>query len=224
MKHRSLSYKTSHNLPRRQRGVVIIFGLIALAIMLIGAAAMVRSMNTSLANAGNLGFKRDLTNQGERAMAVVLAEMQTTVPPSVPVGALSTEVARQAHAPAFNYRASQFDSAAVTDQGIPLALLNDANFSSVGTATRDIVIADMNVTVRYVVDRLCKGAGIALAGECTMVDSLVSNSANSSDPLTAEFGSAGGAGAVPQLVVYRLSVRVTGPRQTQAFFQTTFTL
>jgi len=207
---------TEPNLRRRQRGVVMIFGLIALAIMLIGAAAMVRSMNTSLANAGNLGFKRDLTNQGERAMAEVLALMQS--------GVLATETARQADNPAVNYRASQFNGAAITAQGMPLALMNDAAFSTVGTATRDIALADMGVTVRYVVDRLCFAAGIAKTEECTMADSLVSNTANSSDPLTAEFGSAGGAGAVPQLVVYRLSVRVTGPRQTQAFFQTTFTL
>ena len=58
--------------PRTQQGVVMLFGLIALAIMLIGAAAMVRSMNASLFNAGNLGFKRDLTNQAERAVGTVI--------------------------------------------------------------------------------------------------------------------------------------------------------
>jgi len=63
-----------------------------------------------------------------------------------------------------------------------------------------------------------------LAESCVMASSAVSNSANSSDPQTAEHGSAGGAGAAPQQVVYRLSVRVDGPRQTQAFFQSTFTL
>lgn len=205
-----------HRLVPPPRGVVMLFGLIALAIMMIGAVAMVRSMNTSLANAGNLGFKRDLTNQGERAVAEVLTLMQT--------GALDTDLARQGHVPTLNYRASQFDGAAITAQGLPLALLSDAAFGSVGTAARDIAIADMGVTVRYVVDRLCKNPGPADASQCTMADVLVSNSANGSDPLTAEFGSVGGAGAVPQQVVYRLSIRVTGPRQTQAFFQTTFTL
>ena len=62
---------------RTQRGVVMLFGLIALAIMLIGAAAMVRSMNASLFNAGNLGFKRDLTNQAERAVSTVITALQT---------------------------------------------------------------------------------------------------------------------------------------------------
>lgn len=200
----------------RQRGVVIIFGLIALVIMLIGAAAMVRSMNSSLANAGNLGFKRDLTNQGERAMAEVLTQMET--------GALGTEVLRQASSTARNYRATQFTGTEITAQGLPVALINDTSFAAVGTAARDIAIADMGVTVRYVVDRLCGNLGVAETSHCTMADSSVSNSANSSDPLTAEFGSTGGAGAVPQQVVYRLSIRVDGPRQTQAFFQTTFTL
>lgn len=200
----------------RQRGVVIIFGLIALVIMLIGAVAMVRSMNSSLANAGNLGFKRDLTNQGERAMAEVLAALDG--------GALGTETLRQNHSITRNYSATQFTGNQVTAQGLPVALVSDAAFALVGTADRDIAIADMGVTVRYVVDRMCGVTGVAESKHCTMADSSVSNSANSSDPLTAEFGSAGGSGAVPQQVVYRLSIRVDGPRQTQAFFQTTFTL
>ncbi len=203
--------------PRRcQRGVVMLFGLIALAIMLIGAVAIVRSMNTSLANAGNLGFKRDLTNQGERAMAEVLVAMQT--------GALSSELARQSDNTTLNYSARQFDDANTTAQGLPIALVDDVAFAAVASAGRDITVAELNVTVRYVVDRMCKTAGVAEANHCTMADGRVANSANASDPITAEFGSAGGAGAVPQQVVYRLSVRVDGPRQTQAFFQTTFTL
>lgn len=199
------------------RGVVMIFALIALVIMLIGAVAVVRSSTTSLALAGNLGFKRDLTNQAERAVAVVLQEMQT--------GALADEVQRQTHVPLQNYRATQFSGAAeITPQGVPRALLSDAAFAAVGTSARDIEVADMGVTLRYVVDRLCAQTGVAETNSCVMADAEVSSAANSSTPQTAEFGSAGGQGAVPQQVVYRLSVRVTGPRNTQAFFQTTFTL
>lgn len=199
------------------RGVVMIFALIALVIMLIGALAVVRSGTTGLALAGNLGFKRDLTNQGERALALVLQQMQN--------GVLADEAQRQAHMPAQNYRATQFAGAAeITPQGVPRALLSDTAFAAVGSAARDIAVADMGVTVRYVVDRLCAAPGVAQPDSCTMADATGSNAANSSTPQTAEFGSTGGQGAVPQQVVYRLSVRVTGPRNTQAFFQTTFTL
>ncbi len=83
---------------RAQQGVILLYGLIVLAIMLIGAAAMVRSMNTSLVNAGNIGFKRDLTNQAERAAATVLTLLQT--------GALATVTARQTSSTANNYSAT----------------------------------------------------------------------------------------------------------------------
>ena len=64
--------------PRsRQRGVVLIFSLIILLILAIGAVALLRSMNSSLLSAGNLAFHRDLVNQGEQAVANVMTEFKT---------------------------------------------------------------------------------------------------------------------------------------------------
>jgi type IV pilus assembly protein PilX len=96
---------TTHH---RQRGVTMLFGLIALAIMMIGAAAMIRSMNTSLFNAGNLGFKRDLTNQAERASNAVMTALNS--------GALATEATRHEPQVASNYSATMLP---VNAQGIP---------------------------------------------------------------------------------------------------------
>ena len=70
------------------QGAILAFKKGGWIVSLIGAAAMVRSMGTSMLNAGNLGFKRDLTNQGERAVASVMTLLQT--------GALGTDAARQA--------------------------------------------------------------------------------------------------------------------------------
>jgi Tfp pilus assembly protein PilX len=64
--------------PARQRGVVLLFCLIVLVILLAGGVAVVRSMNTSLTSAGNLAFRRDLVNQGERAVSAVLAKFAST--------------------------------------------------------------------------------------------------------------------------------------------------
>jgi len=196
---------------RSQRGVTMLFGLIALAIMMIGAAAMVRSMNTSLFSAGNLGFKRDLTNQAERALANIM--------PLMNAGVLSSELARQSHSPTQNYSAMLLPSNA---QGVPNALVSDTLFGASARATNDIVVADQAVVVRYIVDRLCTADGLADASRCTMSDLGVPSGGSASALLTAVDNSTGGAGALPQQVVYRLSIRVTGPRNTQAFFQTTF--
>jgi type IV pilus assembly protein PilX len=198
---------------RSQRGVVLLFGLIVLAIMLVGAAAMVRSMNTSMFNAGNLGFKRDMANQVERVVAAVSTDMLS--------GNLATEVIRQSHVLARNYSATLLPSNA---QGIPNALLSDTVFATVGTSARDITVAGQAVTMRYVLDRLCTNTGAANATHCTMNNDPLSGGGGLRQQLGAATTTVAGAGASSQRVVYRLSVRVTGPRNTQAFFQQTVTL
>jgi type IV pilus assembly protein PilX len=215
--------KTSHRpLPRpgvhsAQHGVVLLFALISLVIMLIAGVALVRSFDTSLFQAGNIGFKRDLLNQGERAVPIVLTAMRT--------GALSTPAARANHAPAQNYSASILES---NPSGIPLALLDNAVFAARATAA-DIAVADQGVTVRYIIDRLCATTGLdtaLTADTCTTVDNGLPAGGSASELQNAAYASGAAsapAAAVPQQVVYRLSIRADGPRNTQAFFQTTFT-
>jgi type IV pilus assembly protein PilX len=198
----------------RQRGVVMLFGLLALVIMMIGAVAMVRSMNTSLSNAGNLGFKRDLTNQGERATALVITALET--------GALVNDVTRRTSLPANNYSATFLPS---NGQGMPTALVDDAAFANAGSATNDIMDAQQGITVRYVLDRMCAQDGPAAPSHCTMSDANQTTGGSGSDQNGGiDGGGPGGVAAVAPLAVYRLSIRVTGPRRTQAFFQTTLSL
>ena len=196
-----------------QRGVVMLFGLFALAIMMIAAAAMIRSYGTAMTNAGNLGFKRDLTNQAERAVAAVVTSLQT--------GSLATETARQADNVAQNYSSTLLSSNA---QGLPDALVTDSAFTTRGVASNDIAVTDQAVTMRYLVDRMCANTGAASADQCTLADDLTPISGQGGGETTAEVASTGGSGAVGKRVVYRISIRMTGPRSTQAFFQTTVTL
>ncbi|MBC8071239.1 MAG: hypothetical protein IAG13_23140, partial [Deltaproteobacteria bacterium] len=152
-----------------QRGVVLLFSLIALAIMLIVAVALVRSFNSSLFTAGNIGFKRDLQNQSERAVDKVLAEFKSG-------GNLASPAARAATAPDYNYSATMLPTNA---QGIPNVLaLSNAAFAAIYTAG-DIEppeIPNQSVKIRYVVDRLCATAGDETslgAGSCRLADNPV---------------------------------------------------
>lgn len=192
----------------RQRGVILIVTLLALVILLIGSVALVRSFNASLFMAGNLAFKRDLVNQAERASAVVLTQMTS--------GALNALATRESNATALNYSASVL---ATNAQGIPNALLSDAAFAAVGVAGNDIVVAGQGVTLRYVVDRLCNAAGSELAlgpaANCAVGASPDARGGSASEMNRA---------TMPPQVLYRLSVRAGGPRNTQAYFQTTFAL
>lgn len=202
----------------RQRGVVLLFSLIALVIMLIAGVALVRSFNTTLYTAGNIGFKRDMQNQSERAVDTVLTAFRT--------GALSTPAARAANVAGNNYSATMLS---VNAQGMPVALaLGDSAFAATYTAP-DLQSSDASIAVRYVVDRLCSTVGnettLGAAG-CVLADNPTPAGTSSSNvqgadraPLCPTCSS-----AAPQGVVYRVSVKVTGPRSTQSFFQSTFTV
>lgn len=196
-----------------RRGATLVVALVALLVLLIGATAIVRSMNTSMSNTGNQSFKRDLSNQAERAAEVVMTTMRT--------GALAADATRQANAAASNYSATILPTNA---QGIPSVLLaNDTTFAGTWTAP-DIQVADQGVRLRWVLDRLCANAGAADESHCTMSEAGSANADSASQRNSAQNASGTGLGALQRQVVYRLSIRATGPRNTQSFLQTTFTL
>lgn len=194
---------TRPNSMQQQRGVVLVFALIALVIMLIGAVAITRSINSSQFNIGNIGFKRDLANQSERAVQLAMNAVNAG-------GALADPTKRLTALASANYSAVKL---ADNIQGIPNILLqSDAQFATVGTAP-DIDVSGMNVKVRYVVDRLATAEGACNSTNCTMSTAQVFGGAASElNPVT----------PTPQ-PVYRLTVRLTGPRNTLSFFQSTFT-
>jgi type IV pilus assembly protein PilX len=191
----------------RQRGVVLIFSLIVLLILAIGAVAVLRSVGSSLLSAGNLAFHRDLVNQAEQAVTNVMTEFKTNGPP---LGGATT-----ADLQAANYVSTALPTNA---QGVPLVLLDNAAFAAVATpglapAGNDIPGATPDVTIRYIIDRLCTNTGTASSPNCVQSTGLpTGGTANRNTAV-----------APPSATVYRISVRVDGPRNTQAFLQTTFT-
>lgn len=190
-----------HSSPSRQRGVVLIFSLIVLLILTIGAVALVRSMNSSLTSAGNLAFHRDLVNQGEQAVSNVITEFKTGAAPLL--GQTTADL------PAANYVSTTLPTNA---QGVPTVLLDNAAFALVAQSA-DIPGATPDVTIRYVIDRLCTTTGIASSTDCVQSSALPTGGTHNRNTAVAP----------PSATVYRLSVRVNGPRNTQAFVQTTFT-
>lgn len=185
----------------RQRGIVMLITLIAMVVLMIGAVALVRSFDTSSILAGNLAFRRDLTNQGERGIALARAAFTG--------GALSTEAARNSDQSSANYSSIKLET---NEQGIPKLLVKDSLFSSAGMSVADTTDSTQGITVRYVVDRQCTGQGPPDDSSCVVTT-------GSADPSGSNWLPKPGGESRP---VYRVSVRVTGPRNTQAFFQTTF--
>ncbi|MEJ1168470.1 hypothetical protein [Variovorax sp. CCNWLW235] len=189
-----------------ERGVVLLLCLIVLVVLLAGGVAVMRSMNTSLSSAGNLAFKRDLVNQGEQAADTALKLFNT--------GALSAAGADLVSVKAQNYSAEQLSS---NDRGIPLALLSDDAFETVASASNDIKDASRKdqVKVRYVIDRLCNAPGAPSKTNCVYAPATTDVRGGSAQEWQRP--------PPPKALVYRLSVRVDGPRDTQVFLQSSFT-
>jgi Tfp pilus assembly protein PilX len=201
--------------PSLQRGVVLLFCLIVLVILLAAGVAVVRSMNSSMFTAGNLAFRRDLVNQGEQAISQVLKSfaaagaLDGVAHPNVTATNLASA----------NYSAIELET---NTQGIPKVLLKNSASPSgldVTGATFTPTAGDMTgrdgVKIRYVIDRLCNTTGsFATLGNSRCVYSPVS---------AAPGGTAGeDRPTVTSPPLYRVSVRVTGPRDTQVFLQSSF--
>lgn len=198
-----------HGRRPKQGGIVLLFCLIVLVVLLAGGVAIVRSMNVSLSSAGNLAFKRDLVNQGEQAVAKVMALFSGS-------GALASPAATASDHKDMNYKASALTE--FNEQGVPRALLNDTLFDAVGVATNDITNTEAKVTIRYVIERLCSSAlastALGAAG-CVFPPSATDVRGGSSQEIGTRL-------PPPPSITYRLSMRVTGPRNTQVFLQTSF--
>ena len=192
---RQLRITRMRYLPSRQRGIVLVVTLIALMILLLTSVALIRSTDANLQIAGNLAFKRDLINQAERAVPQIQTVFTT--------GALSGVGARENTSVANNYYATVQAS---NDSGIPdvLMAIDDSN-------ANNIYDAASGVTIRYVIDRMCLAQGAITAQTC--------NLAGNDTPPACD-------APCQQLPtyypVYRLTLRVTGPKNTEAYLQTTF--
>ncbi len=179
--------------------MVLIAVLVALVLLLLAAAAMLRSSDISAILAGNLSFQRDLTNQAERGFSASRHLMES--------GALATDASREKTVLAANYSAARLPT---NGSGIPVVLTSDSAFDDKAFTADDI--SENGVTVRYVIDRQCLNEGAFDTSHCEAVTSK--KDASGSSWLQKPSGEV--------RPVYRISVRVSGPRNTQAFYQSTF--
>ncbi|MDP2229727.1 hypothetical protein [Methylotenera sp.] len=195
------------NLPSaaKQSGVVLFITLVALVIMLIASVALIRSTDTNLLISGSLAFKRDVVNQAERSMPSIRTKFTS--------GVLSTSASKQVNSIVNdNYYATIQPSSAL---GIPNVLLNTTTFD-VAMPNNNITYAGGGITIRYVIDRMCLATGEISPSNCTISKAGTDLGGGKKQILGKLSGEDG--------VVYRISLRATGPKNTEAFMQSTFTI
>ncbi|MBS0449401.1 MAG: hypothetical protein JSR59_26080 [Proteobacteria bacterium] len=179
----------------------MVIALLALVVLLVGAVALMRSFNASSLVAGNIAVKRDLQNQGERGIAAAAGLFASG-------GALADDNTRANDQKASNYISYQLASNA---QGIPLVLVNDSTYATLGLTASDITDSTTGVVIRYVIDRQCVSTGTYDPASCQAIYAPPDKRGS------AQLLKPGG----PSMPAYRITVRVTDTRRnTQTYLQT----
>lgn len=195
----------------KQTGVVLFLALIALVVMSLAAVALIRSVDTNSMIAGNLAFKQTAaisSSYGVESMVDTLGPMPLAY--------------GNASDPAKGYYAlcSNFDIG-ITDRCNGNNLIADASWdpgvrSSLATGTGITAGRDAyGNTIQYIVERMCHQVGAPTKASCLQAGGDLDNSSKNvlNEPV------AGGPKTAEELPLYRVTVRIVGPKNTVSYVQ-----
>lgn len=190
-----------------QEGAVLFIALIVLVAMSLAGVALLRGVDTGTIIAGNLAFRQTSMHVAdlgvEAARAWLMAQPTSTL--YIDNGATSYYATWQANLDLLGNDASKTDYDWNTSVPVPAGSTYEP---------------PTGYTVRYVIHRLCEGSGDPTGSSANCVK--VSGAAG-----TAASGTKGAAAygtyaiSVPTSAMYRITVRVTGPRNAQSYVQAT---
>lgn len=215
------SQRLAHRTPSTQQGMSLIFALLALVALSMGAVALIRSVDTSGMVLGNLGFKQDATAATERATEAAIVFLQ-----GVPD---RTQNSGDTNGGAAGYYASSTDALDPTGQGSETTRVlvdwqadgckyaNAATSDQCTLAARSLVGGDGQRT-DYVIFRLCRQAGaIADGNPCIAPSDASSGSSTKRGKL--DYGDYARFVGSPD-AYYRIIVRSVGARNTVSYTET----
>lgn len=188
--------RSTNRLAQAQRGVVLLLTLIALVVMTLAAIALVRSVDTSNMIAGNLAFQQSTTQSGDAGIEAAVAWLEAN----------SAGLALQNNNLTQGYLASRQDP----NPGETWAEFW-ADTLEPGGVTKSLASNAAGNTVSYVIHRLCATAGspTSIATGCAAGQSQTATSHDASVPQPPS----------KSQVLYRITSRVDGPRNTVSYVQ-----
>lgn len=196
---------TRHPLPDRptrardQRGTVLIVALILLVVLTLAGIALVRSVWTSNIIAGNLAFQQAATHSADQGIETAIAFLEANAGGAVLQANRLTGTGVRYVAlrqdPASGQSWDAFWTSTLAGSGAVNTLPTDAAGN----------------TVSYVIHRLCNATGAPSYPGC-------SASATQSNEDSSKGAGVGQLESVRK-VYYRITARVTGPRNTLSYVQ-----
>ncbi len=188
----------------RQRGVVLFIALIVLVAMSMAGVALVRSVDTGVLIAGNLTFKQGTTMAGDSGVEAARAALTTIA--SSGSNALWSD----------NSGSSYFASLPSGNVDFTGTDPNRTAYAwTSGTNSKSVTPPPTATEVLYVIHRMCAATGDPNTTSC--IKGSTAASATSSQAVRDAAGAANFTIANAQY--YRITTRVTGPRNTRSFIE-----
>ena len=190
----------------KQGGAVLFVALIALVTLMLAAVALTRSVDTATVIAGNLAFKQAANASADAGLARAVAWLSATQLSN----ATKDPFTDTAHAFNINNAASGYYSNA---DDVALPLTSEATWSA-GSSADGGTDASGN-SVRYIVQRMCRTANQVLSE----TDCQFSDAESDTGSKRVKSGTEAGARITGKIPLIRVTVRVTGPRNTVSYVQ-----
>lgn len=208
MKH-LLLFRSERTLAARQRGLVLFFALIALVAMSLAAMALVRSVDTSTLISGNLAFRQAATTSGDGGVEAAIAAMATIQ---------TANTAKNIYMDATH--AFNLDNAAIgyySNISTTLNLFSSATWVN-GVSSTETTDTSGN-SYRYIIQRMCRTANQLLTKTNCLFTGATLDSNGKATPLPSQFCNGPGCPSSGQAPQYRITVRITGPKNTISYIQ-----
>lgn len=201
--------------PRRQSGVVLFITLIALVAMTLAAVALVRSVDTGTIVAGNLGFKQSAVVSADAGLEAARTFM------------LANAAALANDRPNDGYYATRQDGVDMTGNRTPSVLTDNVDWdgSAAGAIAKAFKVNggspdNAGNSIAFVVHRMCDiPGGINDPGQACATATIDAGGSTKDAPDYSKYGLTSA-----KLVYYRVTSRVTGPRNTVTYVQSMLVL
>ena len=195
-----------HRSCQREKGVVLLVALIVLVALMLASVSLVRSVDTANVIAGNLAFKQASVQAADFGI-----EAAVTALPNIVATTLDTDATPEKSGTYWYYATRRVEDA----NGVPTTMAvgpgDPATAQPIDWSRVPVADTRAGNTIRVVIDRLCTGTLPIV------------------DPVASCFHEASVDGASQSInkqvftsvtmVYYRVTVRVTGPRNTVSVVQ-----
>jgi Tfp pilus assembly protein PilX len=193
----------------KQRGVVLIFALIALLAIMLAAVALIRSVDTSTMIAGNLAFKQTTTTSGDAGTEAAIGWLAATQ------AANSTKNIYTDVSHTLNVTDATSGYYSNTDPALSLVAVAAWNAITTIPAITD----SSGNTIRYIIQRTCRTPGVAIKDADCLFSGAVQNTNGQNILLPQDVCKGPGCPVAGQTPMIRITSRVTGPKNTVSYVQ-----